>query len=129
MRGKRHSDEIRAQVIAALLAGQGVMEVASQYNLDASIVSRWKNGIGSQDLQVIATKKSDQIEQLLFNYLTANLAALEAQAIVVSESSYVKQQPADSLAVLHGVMADKAIRLLEAVQRAREAAQQPNPPE
>lgn len=119
MRGKRHSDEIRAQVMAALLAGQGITEVASQYSLDVSVVSRWRAGISTQDLQAIATKKGEQIEDLLFGYLTETIVTLKEQAIVVREREYIIKQPADSLAVLHGVMADKSIRLLEAVERAR----------
>ena len=119
MRGKRHSDEIRAQVMAALLAGQGVSEVAAQYNIDKSIVSRWKGTISAEELQQLAIKKGQKIEEALFGYLLSNLHALNEQAKVVSEREYIIKQPADSLAVLHGVMADKSIRLLEAVERAR----------
>lgn len=120
MRGKRHSDEVRAQVMAALLAGQGVSEVASQYNLDISVVSRWKATIPDNQLQLLASKKGELIETLLFDYLVTTLATLRKQAEVVGESEYVIKQPADSLAVLHGVMADKSIRLLEAAERARQ---------
>lgn len=118
MRGKKHSDEVRAQVMAALLAGQGVMEVASQYNLDASVVSRWRSAIPNDQLQLIASKKGDRIEQLLFEYLTETLTTLKEQAIIVREREYVTKQPAGELAVLHGVMADKGVRLLEAAHRA-----------
>ena len=118
MRGKKHSDDVRAQVMAALLAGQGVMEVASQYNLDASVVSRWKSAIPNDQLQVVATKKGERIEQLLFEYLTETLVTLKEQTILARERDYVTKQPAGELAVLHGVMADKAVRLLEAAHRA-----------
>lgn len=118
MRGKKHSDELRAQVMAALLAGQGVGEVAEQYNLDKSVVSRWKDSIPSDKLQVVATKKGEEIENLLFGYLTTTLKTLTSQAEIASERDYVTKQPAGELAVLHGVMADKSIRLLEAIHRA-----------
>ena len=118
MRGKKHSDEVRAQVMAALLAGQGVMEVASQYSLDASVVSRWKSALPSEQLQVLASKKGERIEQLLFEYLTETLVTLKEQATIAREREYVTKQPAGELAVLHGVMADKAVRLLEAAHRA-----------
>lgn len=121
MRGKAHSDEVQAQVMASLLAGQGVNEVATQYNLDPSVVSRWKSRIPSDKLQLVAIKKSEEIEVLLFNYLTQTLVTLDEQAKVVSEREYIIKQPAGELAVLHGVMADKAIRLLEAAERARAA--------
>lgn len=122
MRGKKHSDEVQAQVMAALLAGQGVNEVATQYNLDPSVVSRWKSKIPDDKLQLVAIKKSEEIEVLLYNYLTQTLITLDEQAKVVSEREYIIKQPAGELAVLHGVMADKAIRLLEAAERARESS-------
>lgn len=113
--------------MAALLAGQGVSEVASQYKLDISVVSRWKSSIPDNQLQLLATKKGDRIETLLFEYLVTTLASLKNQAEVVGEREYVIKQPADGLAVLHGVMADKSIRLLEAAERARAAGPQPAP--
>jgi transposase-like protein len=107
--------------MAALLAGQGITEVATQYNLDVSIVSRWRSAMPDEQLQVVAIKKSHDIEVLLFKYLTQTLITLDEQAKVVSEREYIIKQPAGELAVLHGVMADKAIRLLEAAERARAA--------
>src|SRR5688572_20778725 len=108
MRGKKHSDEVQAQVMAALLAGQGIGEIASTYNLPESTVKEWKGTLTSEQFDEVRRKKGEKIEELLFRYLTANLAALDAQAKVVSEREYIIKQPADSLAVLHGVMADKS---------------------
>lgn len=121
MRGKKHSDEVQSQVMAALLAGQGVNEVAQAYSLPESTIREWRETLNSEQFAELRAKKGERIEELLFSYLTANLAALEAQAKVVSETEYITKQPADSLAVLHGVMADKSIRLLEAIERARGA--------
>lgn len=129
MRGKKHSDEVQAQVMAALLAGQGVNEIAESYSLPESTIREWRETLNSEQFAELRAKKGERIEELLFNYLTANLAALEAQAKVVSESEYITKQPADSLAVLHGVMADKSIRLLEAIERARAPKQLTSPPE
>jgi transposase-like protein len=116
MKGKKHSDEVQAQVMAALLAGQGVSEIAREYNLDKSVVSRIKS---SSNLQQLQPKKGEEIETLLFDYLRTTLDTLKNQAEIVGEREYVSKQPAGELAVLHGVMADKAVRLLEAAERAR----------
>src|ERR1051326_2575105 len=104
--------------MASLLAGQGVAEVSAQYNLPDSTVSDLKACLESEfgDLR---TKKGKEIEELLFKYLKSNIQALDGQARVVSEREYIRKHPADSLAVLHGVMAEKSIRLLEAIERAR----------
>ena len=114
--------------MAALLAGQGVQEVATQYRLDASVVSRWKSALPGDQLQVVASKKGERIEVLLFDYLTETLTTLKEQAVLAREREYVTKQPAGELAVLHGVMADKAVRLLEAAHRAS-ANQQERPAE
>jgi transposase-like protein len=117
VRGKPHSEETKAAVMAALLAGQGVEETAQAYNLPKQTVSDWKAGLSAEEFGLIRTKKGERIEELLFRYLTSTLEALQKQTEVASDAAYLKQQPADSLAVLHGVMADKSIRLLEALHR------------
>lgn len=118
-----HSDEIRAQVQAALLAGQGVSEVARAYKLPRQTVSRIKGQL--QKTGQNGTEKRERLGSLLCHYLQANLNALAEQAKIAGDPSYVRRQPAAELATLHGVMADKAARLLEAAQSMEEAAPEP----
>lgn len=99
--------------MAALLAGQGVSEVAKQYHLPHSTVSRLKTQIQGK-LDELGHKKRRDFGEKLADYLEANLNALTAQAKAVSDPAYIKRQAAHELATLHGVMADKGIRLLEA---------------
>jgi transposase-like protein len=120
MRGKKHSDEIKATVIAALLTGQGVNEVAREYNLDRSIVSRWKKGIPEGELQQLATHKKENIGELVENHLRASLIACAKVAEQTNNERWLSRQSGDSLAVFYGVLSDKSIRLLEAAQRAQE---------
>jgi hypothetical protein len=106
--------------MAALLAGQGVNEVATEYHLDPSVVSRWRKSIPADQLQQVATKKEHDFGQLVGNYLGSLLATLQVQADFFSDPEWLARQKADQLAVLHGVCADKGIRLLEAAERAAE---------
>lgn len=101
--------------MAALLAGQSVTHVAEQYNIPKSVVSGWKNTLGGAEFEQVRTEKGARIEALLFDYLGANLTALKAQANVATDEAYLKRFPPQQLAVLHGVMADKSVRLLEAL--------------
>jgi transposase-like protein len=117
-RGKETSPEVRAAVTAALLAGQGVCEVATQFNLDKSIVSRIRAALGSDQLQRLATKKQIDFGELLAGYLEETIITLQAQAKFFRDETWLSKQPASDLAILHGVAADKAIRLLEAIERA-----------
>ena len=105
-----YSDDTRAAVMAALLAGQSIGQVAREYNIPKGTVSYWKNnqGVGNNPTQ----KK--EIGDLLLNYLHANLEALAAQAELFKTKEWLMKQNAADVAVLHGVMTDKAIRLMEA---------------
>lgn len=121
MRGKSHDPETKAAVMAALLAGQGVTEVATAYKLDPSVVSRWRKQIPAEKLQELATEKGLALDDLILDYLQKNFAALGAMAAVASDESYLRKYPPQQLAVLHGVFADKAFRLLEAAAGAGQA--------
>ena len=126
MRGKPHSAEVRAQVLADLAAGRGVNEVAEQYGLDKSVVSRWRLAAEAGRLQPVATapivtKQADEIGELLGGYLRRLLTTLTTQAEVAGKPAWIESQPAGELALLHGVLCDRAIRLLEAAERAAEA--------
>ena len=107
---KEHSPEIRAAAMAALLAGQGVSEVAEEYALPSSPVSRWKAEARKE------AGRSDDVGELLLDYLSENLRTLRAQAVAFRDPDWLRDQEANSAAVLHGVMTDKAVRLLEALQ-------------
>jgi hypothetical protein len=91
-----------------------VSEVAREYSLPKGTVSSWRQrqagGVASN-----ATQKRDEIGGLLVDYLHANLSTLKAQQVVFADPEWLKGQDAQELAVLHGVMTDKAIRLLDAL--------------
>jgi hypothetical protein len=76
------------------------------------------------ELAEINAKKKDEFGELLSGYLSQILRTLQLQADVVSDKEWLKKQPADALAILHGVLADKAIRLLEAAERIKEVTEE-----
>lgn len=106
---RQYNDEEKAAVLAdAVLLGTGA--AAAKHGIPPGTVRSWHSRTS-----VVATLKKDHLGQLAAAYLQANLQALTAQAYVASDPEYIKRQPAESLAVLHGVMADKSIRLFEAL--------------
>ena len=119
-KGKRHSDELRAAVTAALLAGQGVNEVAARYQLDSGLVSRWKAKLPASELQQVAAKKGEHLAELIENHLRASLNAAITIANQANDPKWRAGQPASDLAVFYGVLTDKAIRILDAAQLAGE---------
>lgn len=125
-RVNRHSDETRAAVMAALLAGQGVNEVARTYHLDSGLVSRWKKKIPAAELQRIAAERTDEFSELLTNYLKETLKTLKFQVRFFRDKAWLADQSASEVAALHGVITDKAIRLLEAAQVAADSRAHPS---
>ena len=109
-----HPAEVKAAVIAALLAGQGVNEIAREYKLDHSVISHWKASLSPETRTEINQKKGEHLDNLVYDCLTKTLATLSAIAVNAAKDSYIEKQPANELAVLYGVMADKTVRILEA---------------
>lgn len=107
----------KAAVLAALLEGQGTAKVAADFKLPAGTVKAWRSRMqqGASPLRDVATEKKDAIGALLIEYLHTNLETLRQQSLFFRDVAWLKGQSAGELAVLHGVMTDKAIRLLEAL--------------
>lgn len=118
---KPKDDQTRAAILAALMAGQGVTEVSKAFQVSKATVSRLKASLSNENLKLLETKKQNDFGELLAEYLRETLVTLTAQARVFRDENWLKQQPAGELAVLHGVQTDKAIRLLEAIERANDS--------
>jgi len=55
---------------------------------------------------------------LLLEYLDANLRTLKSQAEVMGDKEYLRDKPIENVALAHGILVDKAVRLIEALNRA-----------
>jgi transposase-like protein len=112
-----YSDEIKAACMAALIAGQSIAEIAREYNIPEGTVACWRSRANGSVASVASPETKTAIGDLLLDYLRTALVSLKAQAVVASDPAWLMKQPASELAVLHGVMTDKAVRLLDALQR------------
>lgn len=119
--GKPLSDETRAVVIAALLAGQGVNDVARAYHIDKSTVSRLKKAIPTEKLQQVATQKSETIAELIAVNLETSFHAIRNILKQTENADWLNKQPASELATFLGVTSDKVFRVLEAIENAQQA--------
>jgi transposase-like protein len=98
--------------MSSLLAGSGVTQVAREYSLPKSTVSRWKAEARAE------AGRSDDVGALLLDYLRENLTTLRAQAEAFRDLAWLHKQTAAEAGVLHGILTDKACRLLEALEGA-----------
>lgn len=108
---RKYTDELRAAALAdVLLLGPGA--TAAKYDIPLGTLKTWQ-----QQYQIIhdPSIKKGRVMALAASYLEANLQALIAQSYVASQPEYINRQAAEGLAILHGVMADKSVRLLEAL--------------
>jgi transposase-like protein len=108
---KEHDPEVKAAVMAALLAGQGVNEAAREYSLPTSTVSRWRK------IARLEAGQEEDVGTLLMGFLVAALETVTAQQLVFSDPEWVRKQKASDMAILHGVQVDKIVRLLEAMSK------------
>lgn len=125
-KGKPIPSEVRAQVMAALLTGQGVCEVARSFQLPDSTVSRIKKTIDPKQLadvgRQLEEKKRFDFQARMLEFLDDNLKTLQAIAKEAARPEYIQKQPASELAVLYGVIADKSFRIAGALEPAEPSA-------
>lgn len=118
MARREYDPEVKAAVMAALLAGQGVPELAERYDIPPETIRSWKSRqANGESVATVATEKRLAIGERIVTLLEAEVKALTAQTEAISDLTWVKKQPASELAVLRGVSYDKVIRLLEALGR------------
>lgn len=129
MARKEYSEETKAAVLAALLAGQSVNAVAKEYNIPKGTISSWAKreeatlgAVRREAARQVAggepNGQAGEVGALLLDYLDANLRTLKSQAEVMGEKEYVRDKPIESVALAHGILVDKAVRLIEALNRA-----------
>lgn len=113
-----YSEQIKAQALAALLTGQSFSEVSRALGIPVGTLKSWK----SRSVDVLdapdatgATTKRERIGTLILEYVEEGLTTLREQVKVFRDADWLKQQSASEIAILHGVIADKQIRLLEAL--------------
>lgn len=121
--------QVKAQVMAALLAGQSISELAKAYNIPPGTIRAWKFRAKDATATVLrqdATQKKSTAE-LVRGCLEAILGAVKKIAETVQNEEYIERQSASEVAVLLGVLSDKGFRILEAAERANSEAASQSP--
>jgi transposase-like protein len=99
--------------MAALLAGQSVSATAKEYNIPKGTVSSWRKQAAGVVSKV--TQKKQDVGELILGLLLAELTTLKQMTEAFADEKWIYKQNAADVAVLYGVMQDKAFRKLEAL--------------
>lgn len=120
-KGSQTPPEVQAAVMAALLSGQfnTLEDVAVATGTSGSTVSRIQKNIPPEYLAKVEESKKDKIGELVAQHLEHNLTALIAiDTFIINNPEWLLAKDAAQVATLYGVKSDKAIRILEAAERA-----------
>lgn len=116
-----HSEGVKAAAMAALLAGQGIGEVAKSFKVPRTTVNDWyreASGLTEKNRH----KKGSRIAELVEALLETNLETLRLQSASFRDEAWFKGHPPSDVAILHGVVADKTFRILDAYRGDTEEA-------
>lgn len=113
--GKPYDPHVKARAMAALKAGQSVPEVARATGVPVSTLRKWKQELKRENL-IESPEKKAELGELVADYLTEILTTLTAQSRFARDEDWLRKQNAADVAILHGVLNDKAIRILAALQ-------------
>jgi transposase-like protein len=106
-RGVAHPVDLRAEVVAAVLAGTTIAQAARQYGLSKQTVSRWVGLDGTN-----GTDSARDLGELILELVADHIAAIQAQLQAASRPEWLEKQPAAELAQLLGTERDTVLRLL-----------------
>lgn len=122
-----YGDQVKAQALAALLAGQTPSEVARAFGIPVGTLRSWKSRqLNGESVATVATESRERIGALLLEYLEVTLSTLIVQQKAFTNVEWLLKQSAAEAATLHGVSVDKAVRLLEALADAPDSDPTPD---
>jgi transposase-like protein len=110
-RGVAHSAELRAEVVAAVLAGTSVAVAARRYGLSKQTVSRWAN----ESHGTVGTESrapEPELGELILGLITEHIATLRAELQATARAEWLEKQSAADVAQLVVAQRDTLIRLL-----------------
>jgi len=118
--GKEYAPEVKAAVMAALMDGQSIRQVARDHGVPKGTVEHWGNEAKRlvSGVSTVSDTKKEQIQGLLIDLLVAKLESQIAMAKHAGDKNWLQKQDASALAMLLGVSDDKLVRLLEKFESA-----------
>jgi transposase len=115
---REYSEEVKAQVMAALLDGHTIRYVADQYGVPKSTVAAWGQETGKV-VRSVPDETRARIGELLLKLLEEKILSQTAMTQHAGDKAWLMDQEASAFATLYGISDDKMIRLLEKFEGVR----------
>jgi transposase-like protein len=119
--GKVYPAEVRAQAVAAVVAGESATAVARRMGIPKATVQRWVVTDGPVNPDNARTREA--MAALIYDTLSDLLSSVRTQLRAASDEEWLAKQSAGDVAALLGAELDRAIRLLAGFRPA-----EPEPP-
>jgi transposase-like protein len=116
---RTYPPETKAQAVAALMAGEPPKVVSEQFDIPYATVRAWRDDVKRSN-SIAPHEKRAELGELVAGYLEELLTTVAAQARFARDESWLRQQNASDLAIFHGVLVDKGVRILAALQPVEE---------
>lgn len=114
--GRRTPQAQAARVIADVLLGQeSQRQIAEKHGVGNGTVARLAH-TSPEYLERLEQEKKRDVADLVTGYLKESLVTLRVQLEHCRDKDWLKDQSAGDVAILHGVLHDKAVRILSAIR-------------
>ena len=114
-RGVAHSPELRAEAVAAVLAGAALADVARRFGISKGTLGNW---LAVESVRTVRTEQRARaeelpsLEDLILELIADHIGTIRAQLSAATRPSWLEKQSAAELAALVGTERDTLIRLL-----------------
>lgn len=121
MSRREYDPEVKAAVMAALLAGQSIRQIEQETGVPKSTVAAWGKETGElvPSVRDILDTKKERIRGLLVDLFIAKLESQISMSQHAADKDWQRKQDASAFAMLLGVSDDKLFRMLERFESAR----------
>mgnify|MGYP000007545423 CR=1 FL=1 len=110
-RGKPHDRNIRAQAVAAIVAGSSLPDAARRFGISLGTIKGW--WAEDRPVQPADARTREQMAALIYDTIGDILRAVRDQlSTTVRDEGWLAEQNAGDVAALLGAEVDSAIRLL-----------------
>src|SRR5262245_3411049 len=118
-RGVAHPPELRAEAVAAVLAGGALAAVARRYGISKGTLGNWiaANQVGTVGT---ANARARDLGDLILELIEAHIDTPTTELRTVASPDYLERQPAEALAQLHQAHSGTLLRLLAGLQPVQE---------